>query len=192
MGGNPKSVTIQDARGNGASFRVTRHQAERKVVLSQWRGGVCVASTPIELGDIPALIGILADALGDAVVESVARTQAVARAQSVVRAQAAGRAQVARPPEVWSAKRGLLRERDEDGRGWLGVGGRGSRQGQGRLAPASLRRSSERAWATLQGRMRPAWAEITHLRPAPDGSVAGEGAPTGPVSGRPFPSGASG
>ncbi len=169
MGGNPKSVTIPDARGNGASFRVTRHQAERKIVLSQWRGGVCVASTPIELSDVPALIGILADALGEAVMESVTRT-----------------------PEVWSAKRGLNRDRGESGHGRLGVGGRGSREGQGRLAPASLRQSSARAWATLQGRMRPAWAEITHLRPAAGGPGRGDGTPTGPVSGRPFPSGASG
>ena len=108
MGGNPKTLTIPDARGNGASFRVTRHQAERKIVLSQWRDGVCVASTPIELSDVPALIGIFADALGEAVVESVAHT-----------------------PEVWSAKRGLNRDRCEAG---PAVG----------LTPSSLRRSSVR------------------------------------------------
>ncbi len=155
MGGNPKTLTIPDARGNGASFRVTRHQAERKIVLSQWRDGVCVASTPIELSDVPALIGIFADALGEAVVESVART-----------------------PEVWSAKRGLNRDRCEEG--------------QGRLTPSSLRQSSVRAWANLQGRMRPAWAEITHLRPASGGSGRGEATPTERASGRPFRSGASG
>ncbi len=189
MGGTPKTLTIPDARGNGASFRVTRHQAERKIVLSQWRGGVCVASTPIELSDVPALIGIFADALGESVVESVARPQAAARST-----------------EVWSAKRGLNRDRGESGQGRLGVGGRVSGQGQGRqgqgqgqvrpgpgrLAPAALRRSSVRAWATLQGRIRPAWAEITHLRPVPEGAGRAEAAPTGRASGRPFPSGASG
>jgi hypothetical protein len=36
------------------------------VVLSHWRDGICVASTPIELSEIPALIGVLAEALGDA------------------------------------------------------------------------------------------------------------------------------
>ena len=157
MGGNPKTLTIPDARGNGASFRVTRHQAERKIVLSQWRDGVCVASTPIELSEVPALIGIFADALGEAVVESVART-----------------------PEVWSAKRGLSRDRGEQG------------HGHGRTTPSSLRRSSARAWASLQGRMRPAWAEITHLRPVHGGPGRGHGAPTDRASGRPFPSGASG
>jgi hypothetical protein len=36
------------------------------VVLSHWRDGVCVASTPVDLGELPALIGVLAEALGDA------------------------------------------------------------------------------------------------------------------------------
>jgi hypothetical protein len=36
-------------------------------VLSHWRDGLCVASTPIELSEVPALIGVLADALGDAI-----------------------------------------------------------------------------------------------------------------------------
>ena len=51
----------------GASLRVTRHHDARKVVLSHWRDGVCVASTPIELSEVSALIGVLADALGDAI-----------------------------------------------------------------------------------------------------------------------------
>jgi hypothetical protein len=46
---------------------VTRHPEQRKVVISHWRDEVCVASTPIEMGELPALIGVLADALGDAV-----------------------------------------------------------------------------------------------------------------------------
>jgi hypothetical protein len=187
VGGNPKTLTIPDARGNGASFRVTRHPAQKKIVLSQWRDGVCVASTPIELSEVPALIGIFADALGEAVVESVART-----------------------PEVWSAKRGLNRDRSESGEGRLGVGRAGQdraaqdraatgRTGTGRgrtarqgITPTSLRESSARAWATLQGRMRPAWAEITHLRPVTGAPSRADAAPTAPASGRPFPSGASG
>ena len=36
-------------------------------MLSHWRDGVCVASTPIELSEVSALIGVLADALGDAI-----------------------------------------------------------------------------------------------------------------------------
>jgi hypothetical protein len=63
----PSRLAIPDARGEGASLRVTRHPEQRKVVLSHWREGVCVASTPIELTEVPALIGVLADALGDAI-----------------------------------------------------------------------------------------------------------------------------
>ncbi len=36
-------------------------------MLSHWRDGVCVASTPVELSEVPALIGVLADALGDVI-----------------------------------------------------------------------------------------------------------------------------
>lgn len=63
----PKSIVVPDARDRGATLRVTRHPEQRKVVLSHWRGRVCVASTPIELGEIPTLVGILVDALGDGV-----------------------------------------------------------------------------------------------------------------------------
>jgi hypothetical protein len=63
----PQRLSIPDARGEGASLRVTRHPEQRKIVLSHWRGGLCVASTPVELSEVPALIGVLADALGDAI-----------------------------------------------------------------------------------------------------------------------------
>jgi hypothetical protein len=63
----PRSLSIPDPRGRGATLRVTRHPEQNKVVLSHWRDGVCVASTPIELTEVSALIGVLADALGDAI-----------------------------------------------------------------------------------------------------------------------------
>ena len=63
----PRSLTIPDARRQGASLRITRHPAQRKVVISHWRDDVCVASTPVEIGELAALIGVLADAMGDAV-----------------------------------------------------------------------------------------------------------------------------
>lgn len=62
-----RSLTVPDARGQGASLRVTRHPEQRKVVISHWRDDLCVASTPVEIGELPTLIGVLADALGDAV-----------------------------------------------------------------------------------------------------------------------------
>lgn len=67
MGALPNRLNIPDARGQGASLQVTRHSGQRKVVLSHWRGGICVASTPVDLTELPALIGVLVDALGDAV-----------------------------------------------------------------------------------------------------------------------------
>jgi hypothetical protein len=63
----PRSLSIPDSRGRGATLRVTRHPEQSKVVLSHWRDGVCVASTPIDLTEVSALIGVLADALGDAI-----------------------------------------------------------------------------------------------------------------------------
>lgn len=63
----PRSLSIPDSRGRGATLRVTRHPEQNKVVLSHWRDGVCVASTPIDLTEVSALIGVLADALGDAI-----------------------------------------------------------------------------------------------------------------------------
>lgn len=62
-----RRLTIPDARGHGAVLRVTRHPEQHKVVVSHWREDLCVASTPIELSELPTLIGVLADPLGDAV-----------------------------------------------------------------------------------------------------------------------------
>ena len=63
----PTRLNIPDARGRGATLRVTRQPGQRRVVFSHWRDGRCVASTPIELGEVPELIGVLVDALGVAV-----------------------------------------------------------------------------------------------------------------------------
>lgn len=64
---HPRRLSIPDARGQGATLRITKHPEQRKVVLSHWRDGVCVASTPVDLSEVPALIAVLADALGDAI-----------------------------------------------------------------------------------------------------------------------------
>ncbi len=66
-------------------LRVTGHPEQRKVVLSHWRDGLCVASTPVELGEVPALIGVLADALGEAV-ETGGRAPAAAARPSLLSA----------------------------------------------------------------------------------------------------------
>ncbi len=61
----PKSLAIADARSRGATLRVTGHPEKRKLVISHWRDDLCVASTHVEVGELPALIGVLADILGD-------------------------------------------------------------------------------------------------------------------------------
>ena len=66
----PLSVQIPDARGDGACMRITWHPERRKVVVSHWRDQVCVATTPIELAEVPELISILVDALADAARDS--------------------------------------------------------------------------------------------------------------------------
>jgi len=58
----PRSLTLRDARGTGAVLRITDHPDEGKVVFSHWRGEVCVASTPIELMDLLALVEFLSAA----------------------------------------------------------------------------------------------------------------------------------
>ena len=70
VGGLPNRLNIPDARGSRAYLRVTRHPDQQKVVLSHWRDDVCVASTPVNISELPSLIGVLAEALGDAVVVS--------------------------------------------------------------------------------------------------------------------------
>ncbi|MBF6556293.1 MAG: hypothetical protein IVW52_08980 [Acidimicrobiales bacterium] len=92
MGGHSNRLSIPDARGGGANLRVTGHADQGKVVVSHWRDGVCVASTPIELSQVPALIAVLANALG----------QAVATPETPTRGTP--------PPASWlSTVRGLLR-----------------------------------------------------------------------------------
>lgn len=61
----PKSLAIHDARSQEATLRVTGHPEKRKLVISHWRDDICVASTHVEVGELPALIGVLADTLGD-------------------------------------------------------------------------------------------------------------------------------
>jgi hypothetical protein len=80
----PRRLSIPDARGHGASLRVTKHPEQRKIVLSHWRDGVCTASTPVDLGEVPALIGVLADALGDAINASAMESSAAAPRTSLV------------------------------------------------------------------------------------------------------------
>jgi hypothetical protein len=64
--GSTGRLQIPDARGGGASLRISWHAAQRKVVFSHWRDGVCVATTPVDLAEVPGLINVLVAALGQA------------------------------------------------------------------------------------------------------------------------------
>jgi hypothetical protein len=66
MSAEPAHLQIDDPRDGDRHLRVSWHASRQVVVFSQWRQGVCVATTPVELADIPAVIGVLVDALVDA------------------------------------------------------------------------------------------------------------------------------
>jgi hypothetical protein len=48
-----------DTRGQGRALRVRRHDEEGVVVLSVWRGDLCVGSFRLSTDDVPALIDLL-------------------------------------------------------------------------------------------------------------------------------------
>lgn len=60
------AVEIADRRGNGGHLRVSWHPEKRVVNVSQWRGGICVSTTPVELSEVPALVNLLVGALEEA------------------------------------------------------------------------------------------------------------------------------
>jgi hypothetical protein len=66
MASEPAHLQIVDPRNAERHLRVSWHATKRVVVFSQWRDGVCVATTPVELAEIPAVIGVLIRALEDA------------------------------------------------------------------------------------------------------------------------------
>jgi hypothetical protein len=66
MGWTSPRVEIKDLRDSDRRLRVAWHASKRTVVVSQWRGGICVASTPFDIGEVPNLIELLVGALGEA------------------------------------------------------------------------------------------------------------------------------
>jgi hypothetical protein len=65
MAGQAAQLQIPDRRNGGRHLRVSWHPAQRLVVFSHWREGVCVATTPVELDEIPSVIGALVGALAE-------------------------------------------------------------------------------------------------------------------------------
>ena len=66
MGGEGARLQIPDQRDGGRHLRVSWHPTRQLVVFSHWRDGVCVATTPVELSEIPGVIAVLVKALADA------------------------------------------------------------------------------------------------------------------------------
>lgn len=52
-----------DLRDDGRVLRVSAHPESGLVTVSMWRGDRCVATHQLTAGDVPELIGLLADAL---------------------------------------------------------------------------------------------------------------------------------
>ncbi|HEX4217603.1 MAG TPA: hypothetical protein VHZ02_04495 [Acidimicrobiales bacterium] len=84
MGGEAARLQIPDQRDSGRHLRVSWHPTRQLVVFSHWRDGVCVATTPVELAEVPAVIAVLVKALADASRWPTAKG-AMPNAQSVVR-----------------------------------------------------------------------------------------------------------
>lgn len=66
MGWTSPRVEIPDRRDRERHLRVAWHASERTVIVSQWRHGVCVATTPVEVTEVPQLVNLLVKALGEA------------------------------------------------------------------------------------------------------------------------------
>jgi hypothetical protein len=66
MGAKATTLDIPDRRSSGRHLRVSWHGSHRVVVFSHWRDGVCIATTPVEVSDVPSIIRALVSALESA------------------------------------------------------------------------------------------------------------------------------
>ena len=62
-----------DRRHDGRALRVTAHPETGTVVLSVWRGDVCVATHHLDTGEVPELIELLARSLVEPPAAAAAR-----------------------------------------------------------------------------------------------------------------------
>lgn len=70
MGVRPLAVEFPDVRGGDRHLRLSWHSPQRQAVLSQWRDGVCVATTPLPLEALPRLSAFVTEALTEAAHET--------------------------------------------------------------------------------------------------------------------------
>lgn len=59
-------VEVRDPRTEEQHLRAAWHPERRTVVFSHWRHNVCVATTPVPVDELPAVLALLAQALGEA------------------------------------------------------------------------------------------------------------------------------
>jgi hypothetical protein len=57
---------VSDPRGDDRCLRVAWHPEQSVVVLSHWHDDAFVATSAVALADLPRLMAVLADAVGDA------------------------------------------------------------------------------------------------------------------------------
>jgi hypothetical protein len=56
---------VLDRRGEGRALRVTWHHEDSVAVVSVWRDDRCVGTVQVAAEDVPALIAVLAEGLGE-------------------------------------------------------------------------------------------------------------------------------
>jgi hypothetical protein len=61
-----RRVYVPQALGGDEYLRATFHEDEAVVVISHWRGAICVAATPVKVTDAVELVVLLTQALGHA------------------------------------------------------------------------------------------------------------------------------
>lgn len=54
-----RGEVVVDARGGGRALRVSWHPEHGVVVLSVWRGALCIATVQVEQAEVPHLVDVL-------------------------------------------------------------------------------------------------------------------------------------
>ena len=111
-----RRLYVPDRRGGDRYLRVTWHADTSTVVVSHWDGEVCLASTPLLLGDASQMIGLLVGALQEVATapeqEAVGRKMEAGWASSRVlgRIEARWRPKVAEIVQLAQRKRVEVRD----------------------------------------------------------------------------------
>ncbi len=70
-------VEAADQRRGDSRLRMSWHDDKEVLVVSHWRGPICVASTPVEVKDLPGMITLMAQAIEEAAAASGDRPYAL-------------------------------------------------------------------------------------------------------------------